>query len=381
MKHPWSPQHFAAGARAANRPQAVIDAAAAAAIKIKDRDSDLPVILTLGHLSHLAGVPHAKTLALATRRTDSPAYRVFQLKKRPFGRASGRAFRTICVPEPDLMRLQRWINQNILATRRAAPHPASFAYYADRGVLAAAARHAACTWLVKLDVQDFFDSINERRVYKVFRNFGYGALLSFQLARLCTHVLPYQQGRSDGDYSLTDYLRGEGRLPQGAPTSPALANLAVRTLDIRLTHLANLTGWTYTRYADDLAFSLKRKATRKEARALVAKIKSELRADGLKANAAKTVIAPPGARRLVLGLQVDGPSPRLSRDFKTNLDTHLRALTSPHIGVERHRAARKFASTIGMRRHIAGLVAYAHYVEPAYAQRCYGLFNEVAWPE
>lgn len=368
---------------AAGRPVPIVTAAQVAARAIKDRDPDLPVILTLGHLAHLAGVSHGKARAYARRKTERPAYRVFQLKKRPGpnGRAPGRAFRMICVPEPDLMRLQRWINQNIFSTDAAAPHRASFAYYADRGILKAAARHVNCTWLVKMDVSDFFSSITERRVYAVFRELGYGALLSFQMARICTHVFPGRAGPSADPFGVTDYYSPEeGRLPQGAPTSPALANLAVRKLDARLDHLANHLGWTYTRYADDLAFSVKRKATRSEARALVAKVKRELRDDGLEPNMAKTVIAPPGARRIVLGLQVDGAFPRLSRVFKNNLDTHLRALTAPHIGPEKHQRTRGFASSIGMRRHIGGLIAFAHHVEPAYATRCYALFNAVSWP-
>ena len=383
MKHPWSPQQFRAGAVAAGRPMPIVAAAQLAARAIKGKDSDLPVILTLGHLAHLAGISHGKARNYARRMTERPPYRVFLLKKRPGanGRAPRRAFRTICVPEPELMRLQRWINQNILTTGAAAPHAASFAYYAGRGILRAAACHVNCTWLVKMDVSDFFSSITERRVYEVFRELGYGALLSFQMARICTHILPGRVEPSIESFGLSDYYSPEeGRLPQGAPTSPALANLAVRKLDARLAHLANHLGWTYTRYADDLAFSVTRKSTRSEARALVAKVKRQLNDDGLMPNMAKTVIAPPGARRIVLGLQVDGPVPRLSRMFKINLDTHLRALTAPHIGPEKHQQARGFASSIGMRRHIGGLIAVAHHIEPAYTTRCYALFNAVSWP-
>ena len=47
-------------------------------------------------------------------------------------------------------------------------------------------------------------------------------------------------------------------LPQGAPTSPALANLSAHRFDIRVTALAEKFGWHYTRYADDLLFSGKR---------------------------------------------------------------------------------------------------------------------------
>src|SRR6202034_1577966 len=44
-------------------------------------------------------------------------------------------------------------------------------------------------------------------------------------------------------------------LPQGAPTSPALANLCAYRLDCRLAGLANAVGAAYTRYADDMIFS------------------------------------------------------------------------------------------------------------------------------
>jgi RNA-directed DNA polymerase len=159
-----------------------------------------------------------------------------------------------------------------------------------------------------------------------------------------------------------------------------LANLAVRELDERLREIAMTLNWTYTRYADDLAFSTKVATSgRRDAMKLVARVKVALKQFGLEANGSKTHVAPPGARRILLGLQVDQPKPHLSRSFKNNLETHLYALTNPKIGVAAHRAKRGFASTIGMRRHIGGLIAFAHQVDPAYAKTLYGKFNKVNW--
>jgi len=275
------------------------------------------------------------------------------------------------------MRVQRWIAQQILT--RVAPDPASFAYFRgeNRGILAAAKRHCCCNWLIKMDIRDFFDSVNESRVYRVFRDLGYGALISFELARVCTIAKTSNIGETDG---LPYSRRPQGYLPQGAPTSPSLANLAMRRLDCRLRAFSHNHGWVYTRYADDLAFSTTSNSSRTEARAFIALVKQALREVDMMPNEAKTVIAPPGNRRIVLGLLVDGPSPRLTRKFRNNLEAHLRSLIASHIGPEAHRKSRGFASLIGMRRHIAGLLAFAHYVDPSYAAKLYSRFNSVAWP-
>ena len=70
----------------------------------------------------------------------------------------------------------------------------------------------------------------------------------------------------------------------------------------------------------------------------------------------------------MLGLLVDGAEPRLTRDFRSRLETHLYALNAPSIGPANHLKARNFASLIGMRRHITGLAAYARSIEPTYGQ-------------
>jgi RNA-directed DNA polymerase len=381
MQHPWSPQRFATQAKRLGRSEGTITAAVAAGRAIKARDADLPVVLTLSHLAHLAGIDPGLVRVYAARSWELEPYRIFRLKKRPKASspAPSRSFRTICVPDPKLMRLQRWIAQNILS--KAVPHASSYAFFPDRGILKAAQRHCGCRWLVKVDIRSFFDGIREQQCYRVFRSLGYGALLSFELARICTrgpNLLRRRERTVPGSqpYPQTD----QGRLPQGAPTSPALANMVVQALDAKLSAAASARGWTYTRYADDLAFSTQAHSSRKEARTIVALVKAEVSRFGLELNGSKTVIAPPGARRIILGLLVDGDEPRLTRAFRNNLETHLHALTKDAIGPERHRRARGFASLIGMRRHVGGLLAFAHYVNPNYARVCYSKFNSVPWP-
>lgn len=377
MLHPWDSQAFAAAAMDAGRSDSTIANALAAASSIKKANIDLPVILSLGHLAHLVdvGLP---VLRNYVERADDP-YRVFQVKKKRAGINAPRKHRTICVPEPSLMRLQRWIAQNVLNAEK--PHPRSYAFAPCRSLVQAAELHAGCRWLIKMDLKDFFESIDERQVYLVFRSLGYGALLSFEMARMCTR-LPgaYSSQKIDVSAPATGYsFRAPGHLPQGAPTSPMLANLVVRALDHRLEAIGMRYGWAYSRYADDLAFSTQDHTGRGAATSLIKQVEREVRDFGLRENPAKTSITPPGNRKVLLGLLVDRDQPRLTKQYRNNVETHLFALGHSQIGAKAHCAARGFRSVTGLRRHLAGLIAFTHAVDEAYAARLYADFNKVDW--
>lgn len=382
MLHPWDPQTFTSGARSKGRGESTIYACIAAANSIKRIHPDLPVVFTLNHLAHLADV-NADFLQEVVHRKIDP-YRVFRVKKRGLANRvprQPRRYRTICVPEPGLMRVQRWIAQNILQTTPV--HDASFAFSKDRDLVGAARMHAAAKWVVKMDVRHFFESIPERAVFFVFRSFGYNALLAFQMARICTRLPEHHQRDPRASLGRGDKrpyrMQPMGHLPQGAPSSPMLANRASETLDKKLEHLASEMGWTYTRYADDIAYSRTTSSTRNEAMRLAKKTEMELLNSGLKAHRQKTKIIPPGGRKVLLGVLVDTGKPRLTKSFRNNIETHLYALNHQLIGPERHRQKRGFTSIIGMRRHIMGLIAFAHQVDPEYAAKLYAKANSVDW--
>ena len=101
---------------------------------------------------------------------------------------------------------------------------------------------------------------------------------------------------------------------------------------------------------------------------------------GLSPNATKAVVATPGSRKVVLGLIVDGAEPRLPREFKDNLRRHLHYLARADVGPVAHARARGFASTIGLRNHLFGLLAFAKQIEPDYAAECRRALDGVAWP-
>ena len=93
-------------------------------------------------------------------------------------------------------------------------------------------------------------------------------------------------------------------LPQGAPTSPAVANLAAFGLDVRLTALARSWGGRYTRYADDFAFS-GGAGWRSGTSRLLDAVEEIVRDEGFRLNPRKTGVMPRGGRQTLGGLVVN----------------------------------------------------------------------------
>jgi hypothetical protein len=92
------------------------------------------------------------------------------------------------------------------------------------------------------------------RVVAIFRSLGYSREAAIWLGRLTTSALPVRMNVPGSKNRPSDPYRAR-HLPQGAPTSPALANLSAFSLDLRLAGLARSFEAQYTRYADDLTFS------------------------------------------------------------------------------------------------------------------------------
>jgi RNA-directed DNA polymerase len=157
-----------------------------------------------------------------------------------------------------------------------------------------------------------------------------------------------------------------------------LANLAVKDLDRDLASLAASNGLAYTRYADDLYFSTDDGSfTRGLAEKFLRSANARLRKEGLLPHNEKTRISPPGARKVVLGLLVDGTHPRLQREFKQRLLMHAYYMNK--YGPANHAAARGFRSLWSLRRHVSGLLAYAKQVEPHFGADAERKLSSIDW--
>jgi hypothetical protein len=151
--------------------------------------------------------------------------------------------RIIEAPKPRLKALQRRILAGIL--EKIPAHPAAHGFVKGRSIVSFVTPHTGRRAILKMDLTDFFPSIPAVRVQALFRTMGYPETVADLLGGICTNSI---RGAKDDLYRRP-------HLPQGAPSSPAIANLCLYRLDCRLAGLARALGLEYTRYADDLAVS------------------------------------------------------------------------------------------------------------------------------
>jgi RNA-directed DNA polymerase len=249
----WSSQQFVQNGKEAGVDPVILENAVAQIERVIITQPELPAILSLNHLATRVGVSYVKLRKIVSRGLES--YTHFRIRKRSGGH------RLISIPEPTLMRVQRWIAAHVL--NKQAVHHCSFAFSPGSSIWKCANRHTGARWLVKMDVAAFFGSISEIQVYRVFQDIGYQPLVAFELARLVTHApissaryeLPQWRARNHPS-PIASYRSGRvGYLPQGAPTSPMLSNLIMRDIDKQIEAIAKSVGVRYTRYSDDITFS------------------------------------------------------------------------------------------------------------------------------
>jgi RNA-directed DNA polymerase len=331
-------------------------------------------VLSLNHLATRTGASYNYLRDVVARNRDP--YHVFRIRRK-----SGKSARVISSPSPTMMHVQRWILDRIL--NHAPVHSSSYAFRAGRSIRACAERHVGCQWLVKLDIHNFFHSIDERQVYGIFHGLGYEPLPAFEMARLCTRMGARATDRSFRpnpasvrEMAISEYTaRSLGYLPQGAPSSGAIANLVARVLDDSLTELAQSQNLIYTRYADDITFSGFDGFSRKRAAAIIRAASLLIQKAGFIAHEKKTRLVPPGARRIVLGILVDGDRVRLPKDFRSRVQAHVYGAAK--FGLVSHQQRRQFSSILGMILHVDGLLAFAHDIDPEWASEKWLIWREL----
>lgn len=261
-----------------------------------------PPVSSLSELAAHLGLSEGELDWLRARYRGSAHYRL-----RLIPRSDGR-MRLLEIPKAWLKQVQRQILRELLPATACSAHAHGFV--PGRSAITHARQHCGRGSLLQLDLRDWFASIALPRVRSLFLDLGYPREVAEALAQLCTVRLD-AASLAQLPAALRMAMR-DRRLPQGAPTSPALANLCAIELDRRLAAYAATAGWRYSRYADDLVFSSEAQSSADMRRALPT-IERILRDEGFAPNSAKTRIQSQGQRQQVTGI-VTNARPSLARE-------------------------------------------------------------------
>jgi RNA-directed DNA polymerase len=281
--------------------------------------------------------------------------------------------RLLEMPKVELKRVQRRILSGLL--QQVPVHEAAHGFTQGRSVISHAQSHVRQAVVIRFDLQDFFGSVNAARVRAVWHTLGYPEGVARSLTALCTHrsaEMIVQRLQDDGGLSWLGAKRlRAAHLPQGAPTSPALANLCAFNLDLRLEGLAWVFGASYTRYADDLVFSGP-PLLRKQFRALWAWVAAITEDEGFTLHPDKTRCLPAHRQQRVTGVVVNTQPNMPRRDYdRLKACLHQCAL---------HGAVSQNTTQIAdFRAHLLGRVAWVHQLNPARGVKLKRLFDLVRW--
>ena len=327
---------------------------------------------TIGDLAALLDIDTAELAWFADvrgweRRAPARALRHYRVVVR----AKPGGVRVLEVPKARLREMQRRVLRHVLMPIPV--HPNAHGCVAGRSVATAVAPHAGHGIVVRADLEAFFPSIAAGRIYGILRSAGYPAAVAHALTGLTTTTLAQSSWRAVPGSGEAHYRLGRSlavaHLPQGAPTSPALANLAAFHLDKRLAGLAGSFGATYTRYVDDLVFS---GPTLRAGRLLVAV--ADIAADeGFGLAQRKSVVLSRAGRQQVLGAVVNDrvgvarpEVDRLRAILHNCLVTGWSAQARGHDGMQ-------------FRQHLGGRIAWVNSLDPARGRRLLAQFDAIDW--
>lgn len=245
-------------------------------------------IQTRNELADFLKIPRNKLTYILYVKRPECYYSTFEIPKKSGGT------REICAPSGDLKSIQRkladalWAYQVcIWAEQKNCHNNISHAFEKEKSIITNAKIHRNKRFVLNLDLENFFDTFHFGRVQGFFEKNR-----DFQLPHTVAVVIA----------QIACY---NGRLPQGAPSSPIVSNLICRILDIRLVKLAKKYKLDYTRYADDLTFSTNDRAFWDKQKDFMLKIVGEIEKAGFSINLKKTRLQIADSQQKVTGLVVN----------------------------------------------------------------------------
>lgn len=334
--------------------------------------SDLRDLLGLGH-GQLMWLADSRQLERTVSEERLRHYRYRWATK------SNGGVRLIEEPKPLLKHVQRVLAREILDHIPA--HDAAHGFRSGRSAITYASTHAGHAVVIHLDLEDFFGTVTGGRVFGIFRSCGYPEGVAHLLTALTTNSIPRSlwAGRAqapspllaDSHFRLGQHLR-HPHLAQGAPTSPALANLSAYRLDLRLSGLARSAGIVYSRYADDLALSSPEPLAHTHVERLVKLTEGISAEEGFRVNPFKTFFQRASQRQRLAGLVVNH-RPQVDRREYDRLKAIL-------YNAGRHGPQSQNRSNHpNYGAHLLGRISRIKHLNPGRGERLLAAYNRIDW--
>lgn len=297
--------------------------------KIEKMDNGCPIIKSVSDLKNI----------LKLYQMDMHSYHQFDIENKG-------KIRTITAPSVKLKVRQKWILNNILYMVELPDCVHGFAK--GKSIKTNALCHVNKKEIGCLDIQDFFQNVNQKMVYNVFKTLGYSNEVSDVLSELCTFG---------------------GILPQGAPTSPMLANIIMKPFDLEMIEYATQRNIVYSRYADDITIS-----GNKDIKENLQYAKKLLRKYGFKSNNEKEHIMKDNYRKLVTGLVVTDVV-KVPKQYKRKLRSEIYYCNK--FGVAQHLKNIGRESAVNFKEYMYGKAYYIRMIEPDIGEQYLKQIDEI----
>lgn len=305
------------------------------------KEADSSRTLRIRSVKHLASTLGISNEFLLKLKENIPQY------YHTFDREVKGKDRTLVEAKRPLKILQRRILDNLLV--RLPRSASSFGQAKGRTIKDNAKVHARSSYIIKLDIKDFYPSIHSTKVYKFFTT---KQECSPDVAHILTALTTY-------NYSL----------PLGTSTSPMLADLIVKPIDVRINGMANKLGLKYTRYVDDLTMSGNFPLERMKR--VVIKV---LKESGFKTKKEKLIYYRPkfGEERIITGVRIEYGHISVPLDYMGALETELKNAI--------YQSKRKEVNgEFQNREHYRGKITYVKWLDPKLGEKLLKLYRKVKW--
>lgn len=266
---------------------------------------EIKEIQTRNELADYIGVPRKKlSYVLYVKRIEN-LYESFEIPKKNGGS------RQIHAPKKDLKQIQKSLAETLykyekeIAKKNGINSNISHAFEKGKSFITNAQIHRNKRFVINVDLENFFDSFHFGRVRGYFmKNKNYQC--SKEVATTIAQIACY-----------------EGKLPQGAPSSPIITNMICNIFDMRLLRLAKKYKLDYTRYADDLSFSTNNKSFLNAEKQFFEELSKEIKRAGFSINDKKTRVQYKDSHQEVTGIVVNKKL-NVNRDYykKTRAMAH-----------------------------------------------------------